>query len=68
MAKGKQLSSHLKSRIVAKYQAENSHSKISEKPSVVKSTIQSIIKKYVTGQISQDQVDLKKITLVLHGS
>ena len=46
MAKGKQLSSDLKSRIVAKYQAGNSYSKISEQLSVAKSTIQSIIKKY----------------------
>ena len=46
MAKGKQLSSDLKSQIVAKYKAGNSYSQIYEQLCVAKYTIQTIIKKY----------------------
>ena len=46
MAKGKQLSSDLKSRIVAKHQAGNSYGNISEQLHVAKSTVQSVINKY----------------------
>ena len=46
MAKRKELSSDIKTRIIDKHKAGNSYNKISEQLHVPKSTIQSVIKKY----------------------